>query len=100
MRKFKKIAFNKYLLAGSAFVVWLLFFDQNNLILQFKKNRELNQLRKSEKIMTGQIETTKEELKLLKTNPATLERYAREKYLMKKNNEDLFIISIDSSLIK
>lgn len=100
MRKFKKIAFNKYLLAGTAFLVWWVFFDQNNLILQIKKRSELNQLRKSEQVMNAQIDATKEELKLLKTNPATLERYAREKYLMKKENEDLFIISTDSSLIK
>ncbi len=47
--------------------------------------------------MTRQIAATKEELDLLKTNPQTLEKYAREKYMMKKDNEDLFIITSDSS---
>jgi cell division protein FtsB len=50
--------------------------------------------------MTQQIVETKHELDLLKTNPETLEKYAREKYLMKKDNEDLFIVTIDSSLVK
>ena len=100
MKKFKKIITNKYLLAGTAFLVWIIFFDQNSMMLQFRKTRELNQLKKSEKTMTQQIEQTKYELQLLKTNPSTLERYAREKYMMRKDNEDLFVVTIDSSLIK
>jgi len=50
--------------------------------------------------MANQIADTKHELELLKTNPETLEKYAREKYLMKKDNEDLFIITTDSSLVR
>ena len=50
--------------------------------------------------MDNQIADTKHELKLLKTNPETLEKYAREKFMMKKDNEDLYIITFDSSLIK
>ena len=50
--------------------------------------------------MDEQISATKHELSQLKTNPGTLEKYAREKYLMKKDNEDLFIITSDSSSIK
>lgn len=100
MKKVKKIIINKYLLAGAAFLVWILFFDQNNLVLQFKKMRELHQLKESEKTMTLQIQQAGNELQLLKTNPATLERYAREKYLMRKDNEDLFVVTIDSSLIQ
>lgn len=100
MKKVKKIIINKYLLAGTAFLVWILFFDQNNLVLQFKKMRELHQLKESEKTMTLQIQQAGNELQLLKTNPATLERYAREKYLMRKDNEDLFVVTIDSSLIQ
>ncbi|MEO9211460.1 MAG: septum formation initiator family protein [Ginsengibacter sp.] len=100
MKKIKKIITNKYFLAGTTFFVWILFFDQNSLLLQFRKTRELNQLKESERTMTQQIQQTKYELQLLKTNPATLERYAREKYLMRKDNEDLFVVTIDSSLIK
>ena len=62
--------------------------------------QELNNLEKSEQLLSGQIMETREELDQLKNNPATLEKYAREKYMMKKENEDLYIVKIDSSLLK
>ncbi len=100
MKHIRLILTNKYLLTGIAFAVWMLFFDRNNIALQIQKMQELNKLEKSEELLSRQILETREELDQLKNNPATLERYAREKYLMKKENEDLYIIKIDSSLIK
>ena len=70
------------------------------LPLQINRIRELNKLKQSEKNMTLQISNTRKELELLKTNPETLEKYAREKYLMKKDNEDLYIVTFDSSANK
>jgi cell division protein FtsB len=55
--------------------------------------KELYQLEESRNYYLQQIEATKSELGQLKSDPATLEKYAREKYHMKKDNEDLFIIS-------
>jgi cell division protein DivIC len=60
----------------------------------------LKKLQESEKVMDKQITDSKQELSLLKTDPETLEKYAREKYMMKKDNEDLFIITSDSSSIR
>ncbi len=88
------------MLAGIAFAIWMLFFDRNNAPLQLQRAHELNNLEKSERALSGKIEETRQELKLLKNNPATLEKYAREKYMMKKENEDLYIVKIDSSWIK
>ena len=88
---------NKYLITGIAFAVWMTFFDRNDITLQLKRIHELNKLQVSEKLLNKLIADTKEELGLLKTNPRTLEKYAREKYMMKRDNEDLFIISSDSS---
>ena len=84
---------NKYLLTALGFVVWMLFIDRNDLPTQWKRVKELRTLQKSEKTMDKQISDTKQELELLKTNPSTLEKYAREKYMMKRDNEDLYIIS-------
>ena len=84
---------NKYLLTGLGFLAWMIFIDRNDLPTQWKRVKELSTLQQSEKMMARQIEDTKQELKLLKTNPLTLEKYAREKYMMKKDNEDLYIIS-------
>ena len=83
---------SKYLITSLAFMAWMLFFDSDDITLQLKRVKELQQLQESEKNLSKQITETKEELDLLRTNPSTLEKYAREKYLMKKDNEDLYII--------
>ncbi len=100
MQKFRKSLTNKYLIIGIAFAVWMMFFDRNDIPLQLKRIHELNKLEESQKVMDQQIKSTKQELGLLKTNPETLEKYAREKYLMKKDNEDLYVITSDSSSIR
>jgi cell division protein FtsB len=87
---------NKYLLALIAFVVWMIFFDRNDLPMQLKRVGELHQLENSEENMALQIKDTKKELDLLKTSPVTLEKYAREKFMMKRDNEDLFIVRKNS----
>ena len=67
--------------------------DRNDLPTQWKRVNELRTLQQSEKAMSSQISETQKELDLLKTNPSTLEKYARERYMMKRDNEDLYIIS-------
>lgn len=100
MPKLPRLFTNKYLITGTTFAIWMLFFDRNDLSLQLRRVHELHKLQESEKVMDNQIADTKHELKLLKTNPETLEKYAREKFMMKKENEDLYIVTFDSSLIK
>ena len=97
MKVLKNISFiakNKYLLTLTVFAVWMVFFDTQDIITtHFKLRHELNALQESRTYYLGQIEATKKELEQLKSDPATLEKYAREKYRMKKDNEDLFIIA-------
>ena len=89
---------NRYLLTAAGFVTWILFFDSRDLITShFRERKELVQLEESKKYYQQQIAVTKQELEQLKTNPAVLEKYAREKYLMKRDNEDLFRIREDSA---
>jgi len=89
---------NRYLLTAAGFFVWILFFDSRDLITShFRERKELNQLEESKRYYEQQIATTKQELEQLKTNPAVLEKYAREKYWMKRDNEDLFRIREDST---
>ena len=84
---------NKYLLTLLVFTVWLLFFDDRDVITtHFKHRNELKQLQQSRDYYLQQIETTQKELDNLKSNPAMMEKYAREKYWMKKDNENLFIL--------
>ena len=75
------------------FSVWLLFFDDRDIITtHFKHRNELRQLEQNRNYYLQQIDTTKKELDDLMQNPDMLEKYAREKYWMKKDNEDLFIL--------
>jgi cell division protein DivIC len=83
---------NKYFITSLAFIAWVGFFDRNDLLTQAQRRQELNDLQVSKEHYTKQISTERRELNQLQSNPATLEKYAREKYYMKRDNEDLFII--------
>ena len=83
---------NKYFLTALVFGVWLVFFDDRDIITtHFKHRKELHQLEQSRDYYAEQIQLTQKELDQLKNDPALLEKYAREHYRMKKDNEDLFI---------
>ena len=84
---------NKYFIAVAFFIIWMSFFDPKDWGLLFARKEKLRDLEKSEKHLTLQIADTRKELDLLKTNAQTIEKYAREKYYMKKDNEDLFIVN-------
>ena len=83
---------NKYLVALACFIIWMLFFDPKDWSLISARREKLHDLQKSEQHLTRLIAETRTELNSLKTNAQTIEKYAREKYLMKKDNEDLFIV--------
>ncbi len=88
---------NKYLLTGVAFIVWMLFFDKNDVFSQFERFIYSKELSKNETHQDNQITETRKELGFLKTNAQTIEKYARENYMMKKDNEDIFIIALPSA---
>jgi cell division protein FtsB len=83
---------SKYVISLAAFVVVIVFLDKNDLFTQLDRKRELRELQQTKAHYSTQIEAERKELEQLKNNPATIEKYAREKYLMKKDNEDLFLI--------
>ena len=84
---------NKYVLTLIGFAVWMLFIDDRDLyITWFRQRNELNALQTSKQYYEQQIGATRQELDQLKVNAATVEKYAREKYLMKRDNEDLFVL--------
>lgn len=84
---------NKYLITLLAFLVWMAFFDPKDMDLMFSRSNKLNELKISEKHLKTEIEETKKELILLKTDANSIEKYAREKFYMKKDNEELFIVN-------
>ncbi len=83
---------NKYLLSLAFFAVWILFFDQNNLLDRYKLVREVYQLQNDRMYYIERISADSSRLDELRTNSENLEKFAREQYLMKKDNEDIFVI--------
>jgi cell division protein DivIC len=84
---------NKYILTALCFGVWILFIDDRDFVTtHFRHLKELHKLEARKVYFEDQILTVRKELDQLKSNPGTLEKYAREKYLMKRDNEDLFVI--------
>jgi cell division protein DivIC len=89
--KIFSILSNKYFIALAVFSVIILFTDHNNLFEQWDRKQELKELQARKAYYQEEIEKTKRELVDLSTNPAALEKYAREKFYMKRDNEDVFI---------
>ncbi len=83
---------NKYFLTGISFAFWMLFLDQKDILSDFERRSKLNELEKSEQHLRQLITESHLELDLLKNNAQSIEKYAREKYMMKKDNEDLFVL--------
>ena len=82
---------HKYLITISAFLVIIVFLDENSLIQRAKHQQEINTLNSEITKYRKQFEEDTEKLKELTNNPEAMEKIAREKYLMKKPNEDIFI---------
>ncbi len=84
---------NKYVITAIGFAVWILFIDDRDFITtHFRHVQELHKLEARKLYFEDQIQTVHKELDQLKSNPVALEKYAREKYMMKRDNEDLFIV--------
>jgi cell division protein FtsB len=91
----KKILLNKYFYVSLGFAVWMVFFDQESLVVQYKLSSEIRNLKQQEKFYAEEIAKNKSTLEILTTDTASLEKFAREKYFMKKTNEDVFVVVED-----
>ena len=86
-----KILKNKYFLTTLAIIAWLLFFDKNDVFTQWDLIQKCKKLEKERNYYLSEIEVNKISLNELQTNKKSLETFAREKYLMKRDNEDVFV---------
>lgn len=91
-KKLLSIIKNKYLIVFLGLSVFLLFFDKNDIFSQIELTKKLHQLQEDKKYFIDEVARNKSDMNELKTNPKNLEKFAREKYLMKKDNEDVFVI--------
>lgn len=84
---------NKYFLAILVFLVVMVFIDRNNMISQFRLKRQLRDLKQQEQFYITETRRDSAELQKLMTDSLEMERLGREKYLMKRDSEDIFIIT-------
>jgi cell division protein FtsB len=97
MKKIVSAFKNKYFLTVIILAVWVLFFDKNDLKTQIDFKKQVKQLEEERNYYAKENAEISRELKELTTNPKTIEKFAREKYLMKRDNEDIFIIVEEKS---
>ncbi|MEO6882901.1 MAG: septum formation initiator family protein [Bacteroidia bacterium] len=92
LKKTISVVRNKYFIVFFGLVLWLLFFDKNDILSQVQMSHKITQLKEEKQYYIREIAKNKTDMEELKTNPKNLEKFAREKYLMKKDNEDIFVI--------
>lgn len=95
MSKLRKVipwVLNRYTIAAIAFVVYLLFFDTYSLMRQQKLRTEERELMQKRDFYLNEIEADRKAKEELMSNAENLEKYAREQYMMKRENEDVFVV--------
>lgn len=83
---------NKYVLAVLFFAIWIIFFDQNNILDRINAMRKYYQMQDEKTYYFEKIKSDSKKLQELKTDRENLEKFAREQYYMKKDDEDIFIV--------
>lgn len=86
---------NSYVIIIIIFVVWMIFFDSNSILVHNELNNDINDLNNQKEYYKNEIERDNIELNQIKTDSG-LEKYAREKLFMKRDNEEIFIIEYDT----
>lgn len=86
-----------YILILTAFVVWMVFFDTNSFRIHMELKNEIDKLEKQKKYLKEQIADDKKVIEKL-SDPAELEKFAREQYYLKRKNEEIYLIEYEDSL--
>ena len=103
MQSIKKIIpfiANRYFIASLAFVIWMLFFDQRDFFLQRDRAAELEKLEQAKAYYEKEISTTQDQLNNLQSNPGAVEKYARERYLLRREGEEVYLFEDTVAVIK
>ena len=88
---------NVFILILTVFIIWMIFFDANSYLIHHELNSDINDLENEKEYYQKEIEKDKKALKKLSTEEG-LEKFAREEYYMKRDNEEIFIIEYEDSL--
>ncbi|HKO75789.1 MAG TPA: septum formation initiator family protein [Flavobacterium sp.] len=94
-----KFLSNKYVWVSLSFLTWMIFLDNYSYFEHRFLNKQIDELEDNATYYQGEIKKDEENIKQLK-NPLQIEKYAREKYYMKKDSEDIYIIEFDGDTVK
>jgi cell division protein FtsB len=92
LRRISPFFRNRFVLAVVALLCWIVFMDRNDAWTTFKNRRELSRMRDQQDWYQVEILRTREQLHQLSSNKQLLEKFARERYLMKRDAEDIFVL--------
>lgn len=81
-----------YLILSIIFIIWMLFFDTNSYLTHKELNNEISKIKHEKEYYKSKLDSENIQYKNLKNNKEAREKYARENYFFKKNNEDIFIM--------
>ncbi len=81
-----------YFIAGVSFIVWITFFDNNNLINQYHLSKKLSSLKAEKQFYHEEIERLENDMEELSSDPELLEKFVREKYMFQRKGEDIYIV--------
>ncbi len=98
-KRWFRIVSNKYILIVAVFAVWMLFFDANSYLIHHELETEIENLEDNAEFYKSEIDKDREFMKKIEDDDE-LERFAREKYYFKKENEDIYIIEHEDSIQK
>jgi len=90
-----KFTTNKYVIVLSIFIIWMVFFDENSFVNHLEFDKEIEKLNNEKEYLKSEIKKDKELIKKL-DNQEQLEKFAREEYNMKKENEEIYLIEYDT----
>ena len=96
-KKWVRIISNKYLLILILFFVWMFFFDTNSFFIHQELNDDIKKLENNKKVYQEEIKNDKVFIDKMKDSNE-IEKFAREKYYLKKDNEDIYIIEHEDSI--
>ena len=99
MKVFKgifRVVRNKYVITVVVITVWLLFFDRNDVFSQYERHQEVLKLETEVNYYRNEIANNRREGMELQSNPKLVEKFGREHYLMKKDNEEIYLLVGDS----
>jgi cell division protein FtsB len=91
LKKIIPFVANRYFVVSVGFFVWMLFFDQRDFFQQKERSAELKKVEAAKKYYQLEIDKTKKQLNNLQNNPASVEKFARERYLLKREGEEVYL---------